>query len=96
MYIQSSADGIEWDPEKADLNLKKHGVDFADAAVSLSDPRALTTVDPDARDEERYISLALSPAAVVLVTVYTYVGENVRLISSRSASPGEIKVYEKG
>jgi uncharacterized DUF497 family protein len=29
-------DGFEWDPAKAASNLKKHGVSFADAAVSLS------------------------------------------------------------
>jgi uncharacterized DUF497 family protein len=50
--------------------------------------------DPDAKVEERFISLALSPAGVVLVTVYTYAGENIRLISSRKASPGESRAYE--
>jgi uncharacterized protein len=94
MYIHYFADGFEWDPDKADLNLKKHGVDFADAAVSLTDPRALTVDDPGGKGEERFISLALSPAGVVLVTVYTYVGENIRLISSRKASPGECRAYE--
>jgi uncharacterized DUF497 family protein len=47
-------DGYEWDPEKADANLRKHGIDFADAAVSLEDPRALVDADPDAVDEERF------------------------------------------
>jgi uncharacterized DUF497 family protein len=94
MYIQYSAGGFEWDPDKADLNLVNHGVDFADAAVSLSDPMAVTVEDPDAEGEERFISLALSPVGVVLVTVYTYVGENIRLISSRKASPGECRAYE--
>jgi uncharacterized DUF497 family protein len=41
-------DGFEWDPRKAVANLTKHGVDFADAAVSLEDVRALTARDPDA------------------------------------------------
>ena len=52
------------------------------------------TQQADAEGEERFISLALSPVAVVLVTVYTYVGENIRLISSRKASPGESRAYE--
>jgi uncharacterized DUF497 family protein len=54
-------DGFEWDPAKAALNLKKHGVSFADAAVSLSDPRAYTIPDPDSEDEERFLTLAVSP-----------------------------------
>lgn len=63
-------DGYEWDPEKADANLKKHGIDFADAAVSLEDPRALVDADPDAVDEERFICLGVDPEGRLLVTVY--------------------------
>jgi len=33
---------VEWDPEKAAENLRKHGVDFADAATVLGDEMALT------------------------------------------------------
>lgn len=88
-------DGCEWDPEKAAANLKKHGVDFADAAISLEDPQALTDADPDASDEERYICLGSDPEGRLLVTVYTYRGDNIRIISSRSARPGERRRYEE-
>jgi uncharacterized DUF497 family protein len=89
-------DGYEWDPEKAAQNLKKHKVDFADAAISLEDPNALTDTDPDASDEERYICLGADPEGRLLVIVYTDRDENVRIISSRSASPGERRRYEEG
>ena len=36
---------IEWDPRKAKLNLKKHGVAFEEAATALSDPMAVTGAD---------------------------------------------------
>jgi len=88
-------DGFEWDPAKAAANLKKHGISFADAAVSLFDPRAFTIPDPDAEDEERFITLATDPSGKVLVTVYTYVDTGIRIISSRKASPGERKSYEE-
>ena len=88
-------DGYEWDPAKAAENLKKHGVDFADAAISLEDPNALIDTDPDASDEERFVCLGIDPEGRLLVTVYTYRGENVRIISSRSASPGERRRYEE-
>ena len=39
------ADDVEWDPRKAAANLKKHGVDFADAATVLYDDRAITIRD---------------------------------------------------
>jgi uncharacterized DUF497 family protein len=35
-----ATDGYEWDAEKAASNLRKHGVDFADASVALEDPLA--------------------------------------------------------
>lgn len=88
-------DGYEWDSAKAAQNLKKHGVDFADAVISLEDPQALSDADPDSNDEERYVCLGADPAGRLLVTVYTYRGDNVRIISSRSASAGERHRYEK-
>ncbi len=88
-------DGFEWDPNKAASNLKKHGVSFADAAVSLSDPRAFTIADPFAEDEEGFVTLAASPTGQVLLTVYTYVEAGIRIISSRMASSSERKIYEE-
>ena len=88
-------DDFEWDSIKAQANLDKHGVDFADAAVSLEDPNALVVPDPDARDEERYICLGADPVGRVLVTVYTYRDEKTRIISARPASPGERRRYEE-
>ena len=52
-------DGFEWDPRKAAANLAKHRVDFADAALSLEDPRALTSPDPDATGEERFVTIGI-------------------------------------
>lgn len=80
---------------KTAQNFKKHGVDFADAVISLEDPQALSDADPDASDEERYICLGADPEGRLLVTVYTYRGDNIRIISSRSASPGERRRYEE-
>ena len=88
-------DDYEWDPAKAEANLKKHGVDFADAAVSFEDEKALVETDPDAQDEERFVCLAADPAGRVIVTVYTYRDEKIRIISARSASPGERRRYEE-
>jgi uncharacterized DUF497 family protein len=85
----------EWDPTKAAANLAKHKVHFADAALSLEDPRALTMPDPDAVGEERFIALAADPTGRVLVTVFSHVGANIRIISARRASAGERKRYEK-
>lgn len=44
---------IEWDPGKAAENLRKHGVDFADAIIALEDEYALT-IEDSAYDEQRF------------------------------------------
>jgi len=66
---------FDWDERKAAAKLKKHGVDFADAALILYDDRALTRQDLGNYDEERFVSLGLDPLGRVLVVVYTYRGE---------------------
>ncbi len=87
---------FEWDPAKARTNLTRHGVDFADAAVALTDDSAITITDPHAEGEERFISLGMDPNSRVLVTVFTLRGKRIRIISSRKASKGERLQYEEG
>ena len=84
----------EWDPAKAAANLKKHGVAFADAALSLEDPLGLSAPDPDASGEARFIFLGADPAGRLLVTVFSPRGKRVRIISSRKASRAERRNYE--
>lgn len=45
----------QWDLAKSKANARKHGVDFADAAIALSDELAITMPDPDSEDEERFV-----------------------------------------
>lgn len=85
----------EWDPRKARLNASKHGVQFADAVAVLEDEQALTMRDPFANDEERWVTLGLDALGRVLVVVYTWRGERVRLISARKATASERRRYEE-
>ena len=84
----------EWDPAKAAANVKKHGVRFADAALSLEDPLGLSIADPEASVEPRLIFLGADPAGRILVTVYTLRGRSTRIISSRKAARAERRAYE--
>jgi hypothetical protein len=63
---------IEWDPRKADENLRAHGVRFSEAATVLTDDYALTREDPDAVDEQRFVTLGMSASGAMLVVVYTH------------------------
>ena len=88
---------IEWDPKKAKLNLKKHGVSFEEAATALSDPMAATGADPDhSVTEDRYITFGVSEKGRLVVVSHTEEGETIRIISARKASKGERKIYEEG
>jgi uncharacterized DUF497 family protein len=88
---------IEWDPVKANLNLKRHGVSFKEAATAISDPMAVTGSDPDhSLYEERYITFGVSQKGRLLAVSHTDEGETLRIISARKASKGEIELYEEG
>jgi len=87
---------MEFDPEKAEENLRKRGVSFADAEQALRDPGAVTIEDPDAKEEPRFVTLGMdSLGRILLVVVHTPREERTRIISARKASP-EAMQYAKG
>ena len=72
---------FEWDRDKADSNLKKHRIDFADAVTVFDDLNTITIDDPD-HDENRFFTIGMDAYVRLLVVVYTWRGENIRLISA--------------
>lgn len=87
----------EWDEAKREENLRKHGVDFADAVGALEDPDNLTDEDPDAEGEPRFLTLDMDFALRVLLVVWTERAANcIRILSARKASPGETRRYHGG
>ena len=85
-----------WDPEKAAINLAKHGVRFSDAELVLYDPLAVTVEDEAAEGEQRLVTIGMDAAGRVLVVLYTFRADDVRLISARQATRRERRVYEEG
>jgi len=83
---------FEWDPRKAASNARKHGIRFADAVTVLEDDRAITVRD-DAQGEDRLVTIGMDAAARLLVVVYTWRGNDIRIISARPATPGEREQY---
>jgi uncharacterized protein len=87
---------FEWDPVKAGVNQKKHGVSFEEAQTVFADERARLIDDPDhSEDEDRFILLGLSSSLRVLVVVHCYrsEGNTVRIISARKATREEQRYY---
>ncbi len=92
--IPSNVADFEWDEEKAEENLRKHGIDFADAATALNDTMALTIQDPASDEESRFVTLGVDALERLLVVVYTWREDRIRLISARRATRRERRQYE--
>lgn len=85
----------QWDPDKAFANFDKHGVDFADAVGVFEDEWALTTKDELVDFEQRFATLGMDFLSRILVVVYTYRFDDIRIISARRATKRERKIYEQ-
>ena len=92
---------IAWDPTKAQANISKHGVSFADAASVLLDPLAISVFDPEhSHGEERWFTLGLSSQRQLLAVAHAYQSTasdrvSVRIISARDATRRERTAYEQ-
>lgn len=87
---------FDWDQEKAQINYKKHGVSFIEAATVFSDPFAVTRYDPlYSIEEDRFITLGYSDRYRLLVVVHTERNYNTRIISTRIATSQERRIYDQ-
>jgi uncharacterized DUF497 family protein len=85
-----------WDREKAAANLRKHSVDFEEAATAFGDPLSITIPDPDhSAGEERWVLVGESGAGRLLVVAYTERANEIRLITARAATRRERQIYEE-
>jgi uncharacterized DUF497 family protein len=85
---------IRYDPAKASANVRKHAVSFADAEGVLEDTLAVSVEDPDAKDEQRFVTIGMGAAGELLVVIWTQQGEECRLIPARRPTRKERKQYE--
>ena len=90
----NTAMDYQWDPRKARINQRKHGVDFADAVSVLEDDFALT-IPEETLEEERFVTIGCDALGRILVVVYTYRADSIRIISARKATARERSCYEE-
>lgn len=85
-----------WHPAKAAGNLKKHHIDFREAATVFDDLLSTTFPDGDhSTSERRFLIIGVSANGRVLVVSYTEDAETVRIISARPATRRERTFYEE-
>ena len=83
---------FEWDDEKYQLNIKKHGIRFETAANVFFDDNAICYSDDEHSDGEERIKI-IGMVENVLSVIYIERGEVNRIISARRADKHERKDY---
>jgi uncharacterized DUF497 family protein len=89
LELLSSA-SFEWDDQKSQLNLAKHGIDFEDVIGIFDEPILLVRSDRD--NEVRWIAVGSSESRVIAV-VFTRRDKAIRIISARRARKNEEREY---
>ena len=88
---------FEWNPQKAEINSKKHGISFDEASTVFEDTLSVTYPDPEhSEQEERYLIIGVSSQYRILVISHIYRSETIRIISARRATKWEQRFYEHG
>jgi uncharacterized DUF497 family protein len=85
---------FEWDKSKAESNKLKHGIAFADTFAVFDDPNAIT-IEEFIKDEQRYITIGMDAFGRILVVIYTWREDKIRIISGRKAVRSEVRQYER-
>lgn len=86
---------FEWNPQKADINQREHGITFEEASTVFGDVLSVTFPDPDhSIQEERFLLLGVSSKNRVLLISHVYRAGTIRIISARKATRKERKYYE--
>ena len=86
---------FEWDDEKEQINIRKHGLNFEIAARVFDDPDRLEIYDElHSEQEDRYITIGMiGDVTCIVMVVYTERGEAIRIISARAATNRERRLY---
>jgi hypothetical protein len=83
---------FEWDEDKNEQNLAKHGIDFETAILVFNDLQRIEIYDMEhSIHEDRYNTIGM--VNDILFVVYTKRKENIRLISARLATKTERSIY---
>lgn len=86
---------FEWDDQKNEENIRKHGIDFADVPDVFNGPMLIDLDDRADYGEDRWIGIGLLRTLVAVVIFTERVNDTLRIISARKATKYERKRYEQ-
>jgi uncharacterized DUF497 family protein len=91
---------FDWDEKKSRSNMRKHGVDFATAALVFDDPHCQVAQDREVDGEARWQAIGWVEGLFVLMVAHTVHDDDdeevVRIISAREVTAHERRGYESG
>lgn len=92
---------FEWDEKKAEINFRKHGIRFEEAARVFDDPFALSDQDRIENGEQRWQTIGMVGGCLLLLVAHTVRLEDegievVRIFSARRVDRKERRRYEHG
>lgn len=82
--------GFEWDEDKNEANLIKHGIDFEDASEVFYGPVIIR--GSNRNNEERWVAIGISHDRILSV-IFTRRKNLIRIISARHPRPNEERAY---
>ena len=86
---------FEWDEDKNQTNIRKHGLDFSDAWEVFASPMLVGLDDREDYGEDRWIGVGVLWSRVVVVCFVERSEDTIRMISMRKATNQERKRYEQ-
>lgn len=90
---------FDWDVNKADNNIRKHGISFQTASLAFTDPLALIEFEDRYENEDRWHTTGLVNGELLLLIVHTSWDDGetevIRIISARRANRSERIRYEE-
>ena len=96
IYYTFSSETFVWDKQKAEANIRKHGIAFEDAVMVFQDENVLIGYDADhSCFEDRYLATGIIKGHIISLVVFTDREEITRIISARKATREEKQKYEQ-
>ena len=89
---------FEWDENKNQANIEKHGISFLEASTVFYDENAVLFDDPDhSESEDRFLIIGFSQKARICIVSHCYRGNDdvIRIISARKATKRESEAYNR-
>ena len=87
---------FEWDENKNNRNIQKHGYDFSDAAQIFDSPMLVKLDSREDYQEDRFVGLGVLRNLIVVIVFTENVEKDViRVISIRKATKNEREIYER-